>query len=113
MIADVDQPDSDMMLTEGMSLLREKLVVHAKCALDEIGKLKRRSQTFMRFGVAAQSSGDISLYYDPDQERCWRYPVTRIARLAPRQAEALLVRYSAAQARAAFDHALTKYSEDT
>jgi CheY-like chemotaxis protein len=110
-IADVDQPSNDMMLTEGMSLLREKLVVDAKSALDEIDKLKRRSLTFMRFGVTAQSSDDISLDYDPDQERRWRYPVRRIARLAPRHAEALLVRYSAAQARAAFDHALTKYSE--
>jgi hypothetical protein len=112
-IADVDQPDSDMMLTEGMALLREQLVVHAKSALDEIDKLKRRSQTFMHIGVTAQSSDDIPLDYDPDQGRRWRYPVRRIARLAPHQAEALLVRYSAAQARAAFDHALTKYSEDT
>ncbi len=92
MIADVDQPDSDMMLTEGMALLREQLVVHAKSALDEIDKLKRRSQTFMHIGVTAQSSDDIPLDYDPDQGRRWRYPVSRISRLATHQAEALLVR---------------------
>ena len=111
-IDDVDHPGGELMLTEGLTLRRDALVARAASALEEISKLERRSLQLMRFGIAAQSSGDVSLDYQPEQKRRWRYPITRVARLAPRQAEALLVRYSAAQARAAFDHELTKYSED-
>jgi hypothetical protein len=108
-ITDVDDPSSERVLTEGMALRRKLLVAQARSTLAKLSELQSHSEPLMRFGVAAQRSGNICLDFDPKHARRWRYPVRRVARLAPRHAEALLVRYSAAQARAAFDHELTRY----
>ena len=105
-IADVDAACIDeLMLTEGMTLRRRHLIRKTKRLLDYLEAISGHREA-LETGVEQFAHGDIELDYDKLQPRRWSYPVRRVARLSDRQAEAVLVRYSAAQARAAFDHDL-------
>jgi hypothetical protein len=109
-IADVNAADtSERMLTEGMILRRGHLLQKTAGSLDYLAKVSKRGKALGSQSVRQFARGDIGLDYDQAQPRRWRYPLRRVARLSDRQAEALLVRYSAAQARAAFDHELDAF----
>jgi hypothetical protein len=110
LITDVDAEDAEPMLTEGLTLRARGLRGAAQRVLRVIGELEEDAEA-RGLLIEHQASGQAELDYDSSAPRTWKYPVTRVARLSRRQADALLVRYSAAQARAAFDHELTRFSD--
>lgn len=108
-ITDVTEESSDLMLTEGLTIRRDQIRERARRVLDHLEGLEQQPE-LRDLLVEQQTSGKAALVYDPEVPKTWSYDIQRVARLAPRQADALLVRYSAAQARAAFDHELTRFS---
>lgn len=108
-IPDVNEESSDLMLTEGLTIRRTRIRDHARRVLEHLGRLEQQPE-LRDLLVEQQTSGQAALVYDPAVPNTWSYDIQRVARLSPRQADALLVRYSAAQARAAFDHELTRFS---
>jgi len=110
---DVDTADDDLMLTEGLTLRRKALITRCGDALDHLAIIGRISKKRLDAGVSLHTAGEIRLDYDPQAPRRWQYPIQRVARMAPRQSEALLVRFAAAQARAAFDHDLSSFTQSS
>ena len=107
-INDVDAHFEHVPLTEGMAQRTELLRKRAAQALEFIAALEEGQRGT---AVAFQRRGDLQLTYDIQHPRRWAYPIKRIGRMAERQAEAILVRYAAAQARAAFEHDLSAFGE--
>lgn len=111
LIDDVDATGEELMLTEGLTQRRIDLIHAAAEGLDHLRKVRQGvSQKASRYSGGLFAQGEIGLDYDPDRPRRWSFPVTRVARLSEHHAEALLVRYAAAQARAAFEHDLTAFT---
>jgi hypothetical protein len=106
-IQDVEAVTDEPMLTPGMNERRRLLTERARLALAELNAAEDGTPLH-RLLVERLSSGPGRLQHDRSAPQQWAFPLRRVARLARPQAEALLVRYSAAQARAAFDHDLTK-----
>jgi len=105
-IEDVDASDDKQMLTEGMNERRRFLTERARLALAELNAAEDATPLHGLL-VERLSSGPARVQHDRGAPQRWAFPLCRVARLSRAQAEALLVRYSAAQARAAFDHDLT------
>lgn len=110
-IEDVETIDKDQLLTEGMTLRRAFLRHEARRLVDHLDVLSKRSERELGFAMEQQAQGTVPLSYDTATPMRLAYPLTRIGRLSPHQAEALLVRYAAAQARAAFDHRLDQFTD--
>jgi hypothetical protein len=105
-IDDVDVMGTEPMLTEGMNERRRWLTERAREALVELNAAEDETSLHQLL-LERLSSGPARVQHDRSAPQRWAFPLRRVARLAHPQAEALLVRYSAAQARAAFDHDLT------
>lgn len=105
-IPDVDAMSNEPMLTQGMNERRGTLTERARRALHELNEADDGTPLHDLL-VERLSSGPARVKHDRGKPLRWAFSLKRVARLARPQAEALLVRYSAAQARAAFDHALT------
>ncbi len=107
-IDDVDAGLDHVPLTDGMAQRRGQLRDQARQTLDFIGSLDEEQR---ETAVGFQRRGELQLLYDYGRPRRWAYPIKRIGRLTERHAEAILVRYAASQARAAFEHDLSQFGE--
>jgi len=111
-IEDSSHLSAEPLLTVGLDRRRRAVFEMAAARLGHIAKVTLISPDEAPACIQHQTAGELPLQYEPDNPRRWAYPVRRVGRLSDRQAEALLVRHATAQARAAFDHPLTRFEED-
>ncbi len=111
-VEDVDADPAAEMLTVGLTARRDKILEQARAKLVQLNKTEP-GDALHTLLLEAFSHSVVRLQHDRELPKRWCYPLRRITRLERPQAEALLVRYSAAQTRAAFDHDLTKLERRT
>jgi hypothetical protein len=106
-VENVDAEPGAEMLTVGLTVRRSKILEHARAKLAQLNNCEP-GDALHTLLVEAFSHDVVGLQHTKESPERWCYPLRRISRLEHPQAEALLVRYSAAQTRAAFDHDLTR-----
>jgi hypothetical protein len=97
------------LITEGVKKRATRLMEGARESVQHLEAAAGVGGEMLDFVKKQMSPPGVPLSFDPVVPTRISFPLRRIGRLSTHQAEALLVRYAAAQARAAFDHPLDSF----